>query len=462
MALRTIETSARRFTIAPEDAVPLTQRFWGVVQVHVVDDLTGMPPRTPVRAETGIRGFRSHAGAGGMVGLAARPADVFPKLAERSYTVSFSIHAEGFLSRDLEMTVPSTAQFPVRTVDAGAGPGDGAVTMGSVDGITPTETLLVGRPGRRERVVVQNVNAGTRVVSFTPALAMAHREGDPVIVEGLTPFNPGSILTQLTVALRREPVMVIGRTIRRNAGGVTPAAGAAVTLAGIWRELVPAAIEPPAASPDLVSLQPPLYADRSAATGQLRRREMTPVMGEDKDLLVGVDAGARRLSLSDHVNLSSGDVVLVDSDPAVQEYVTIDTITPVGAAEQPATVALTHPLAYAHRRGRRVRRMNPQPPGPNRAFSDDATTGDTCVFLNSLTGLSGVGVVEVHGGASAEYHRLGHFTAVSDGDGRFRLPLLSRVAKMEVQATEGPDSSGPVPFIPHYPVRENHLELELS
>lgn len=388
MPTQIISTSARTYTIAPEEAVPPSRRLWAVVQARVIDELTGAPPVGSVRIHTSRRGFSPRVASGGLVGLLAIPDIVFPQLDSQGYDVPFSVFVDGFVPRHEEANVPADLQYP---------------------GI----------------------------------------------------FEP--FVLPVDLALRREPIAITGRVLRRTAGVLTPVAGASVEVTGVWQVLVPAAAEPPSDAAFLASLEPPLYAPRTAATGQLQRREVTPVAGEDKVLTAWCAAGDDRIELSDWINLNSGDLLLIDSDEAIQEFGTIDTIDSVGAPDLPATITLEHGLAFSHRPSRRVRRVTLQVPGPARAFTRDALAGDTCVFLDSLSSLGGVEVVEISGGGPApEYHRVHLFNDVSDADGRYRLPLLSRVAKLELEANEGATSSGTVEFVPDYQRRENQFDIELS
>lgn len=388
MPTQIVNTGARTYTVAMEEAVPPARRLWAVVQARVLDELTGAPPLGSVRIHTSKQGFSPRVASGGLVGLLAVPDIVFPQLDVQSYDVPFSISADGFVPRHEEAVLPADPQYP------------------------------------------------------------------DVFVPFVLPDD---------VALRREPVAISGRVLRRSSGVLAPVAGASVEVTGVWQVLVPAASEPPSDAAALVSLEPPMYAHRTVATGQLQRREVTPVIGEDKTLTAWCAAGDDRIELSDWINLSSGNLLLIDSDPAVQEFGEIDTIDPIGAPDLPATVTLTHRLAFSHRPSRPVRRVTPQVPGPVRSFSRDALAGDTCVFLDSLTSLGGVEVVEIQGGgAPPEYHRVHLFNDVSDSDGRYRLPLLGRVAKLELEANEGATSSGTVEFIPDYQRRENQFDIELS
>jgi hypothetical protein len=214
--------------------------------------------------------------------------------------------------------------------------------------------------------------------------------------------------------------------------------------------------------PDIVSLQPPLYFARASTTGQLRMIEMIPVVDEDKRLLDEVRPHSNRLRLSDSVNLSPTDTIVIDvANPDLTEYLTIDTVSGAGTADQPATVILTQPVAYPHRRDAVVRKVTPQAPTPDPLllFNQDAIAGDTCVFLTTTDDLDTDTVVVITGGSDpAEYHRLSRFSAISDSNGYYRLPALSRVAQLEIEATHGGESVHQT-ISPNYTRRENRIDF---
>ena len=60
--------------------------------------------------------------------------------------------------------------------------------------------------------------------------------------------------------------------------------------------------------PNIVSLRPPLYFDREAATGDLNLSNLQPLPGEDKSLLDDVLEGADLIRLSNSQNLAAGDI----------------------------------------------------------------------------------------------------------------------------------------------------------
>jgi hypothetical protein len=388
MTTRSIVSGAVRYSVSLEDPVAMGRSFWAVVQARALDELSGEPPRVPVRITSPVAGLTSRNGPGGLVGLLGCPIGHFPALDAQDYTIPFTLQAEGYLPLDVEATLSQLPDFPD---------------------------------------------------DFVPA-----RLGD--------------------LPLHREPVLIGGSVLRRVNGRPVPVAGATVEITEIWPTLPPPDGSVPPQSPALVALRPPLHSSRTVgagpAGGRLRRREMVPVPGEDKNLLDEAPAGALRLRCSDRVGLATGAILLVDGDPSIEELVEIDSLNATAPAELPAEVRLTHPLAYRHRAGTRVRRVSPQAPSTFRQFTRDAIAGDGCVFLSSLAGLLGSAVVEVSGGgAPAEFRWMNRFVATSDAEGRYAFPPLSRVAQITVEASAGGDTTDPHEFVPDYTRRENRLDV---
>ena len=286
--------------------------------------------------------------------------------------------------------------------------------------------------------------------------------------EGYLPrTRPVPVMQMIDIALHREPTVITGRTVRANGNTTTPLAGATVSVTGLWRTPPPANLDVPADPPLLVSLRPPLYADRAVVTGHFQPRDLPPIAGDDKSLLDDVLAGANPIRLSNRQNLAPGDMLLIDvGQPDLTEFLAISTITGGSTADQPARITLDYPVAWAHRRNAVVQKVSPQPLGAMRQFTVEALAGDTCVFLDNVAGLATVHEVQITGGTSPdEYHSLKSFSATSDADGYYRLPPLSRVAQLEIHAekTVGAQTfSTQTPFRPDYNLRENRLDLTLT
>jgi len=272
---------------------------------------------------------------------------------------------------------------------------------------------------------------------------------------------------QIDLALHRQPVTISGRTVRLTGNASAPLPGTEVSLTGIWRIAPPADVIVPPDPPDLIHLQPGLYLDRQALTQFLQPRDLPVLVGSEKTLLNDVVPGIDAILLSDRQGLSVGDVLRIDVDqPDLAEFVEIKTVPVTSAPDQPTLITLNQVVMQSHRRESLVQRTVPQPPGIARPFTVDGTAGDTCVFLDNLTGLTTGHEVQITGMADKdEYHKLTTFSVLSDADGYYRLPPLSRVAQIEIHAekTVGIDTFKVITtFRPDYHQRENRLDLTLT
>lgn len=394
MARRNVVAGNLAYVISPDDPVVLGDRFWAVVRVHVLDELTGRPVRGDIAIQTDHPGLTTKITPDGLVGLVGRPRQVFPALNPldpnaQTYDVEFTVSATGYLPLTQTVTIPMMANFP----DV-----------------------------------------------FTPTL--------------------------VDVELHRAPIVILGRIVEMTGNTTSPLANVDVSITGIWPTLPPGnVVPPPADPPNFVSLRPQLNQARTTATGTLQRREMALVAGQDKRLLDNVAASETTLRLSDGINLNPTDILAIEPlNPDHVEFVTIQTVAPTTTPTGLSSVTLTHAIAQEHRRDALVQRALPQAPGFSNPLNRDAQAGDVCVFLNSMTDLGVATVVEVSGpvGDPIEYHRVSRFATTSDADGYYRLPLLSRVAQLEIQADDG--GGHPVQvrtLIPNYEEYENRVDFIL-
>jgi hypothetical protein len=272
---------------------------------------------------------------------------------------------------------------------------------------------------------------------------------------------------QIDLALHREPVTILGRTVRVTGNTLTPLPGTEVSLTGIWRIPPPADVVVPPDPPNLIHLQSPLYLDRSALTQFLQPRDLPLIAGSNKTLLNDVSAGTDAIQLSDRHGLAVGDILQIDVDqPDLAEYVEAKAVRTTSAPDQPTVITLNHELMQSHRRNSVVQPTLPQPAGIARPITVDATIGDTCVFLDNLTGLATGHEVQITGvPGKDEYHKLTTFSVLSDADGYYRLPPISRVAQLEIHAekTVGVQTfEVNATFVPDYHQRENRLDLTLA
>jgi hypothetical protein len=285
------------------------------------------------------------------------------------------------------------------------------------------------------------------------------------------PKGPNFPLTftppEIDVVLYRQPVFIVGRTARLINNASTPLAGAQISVTGIWRTPPPANVVVAPDPPNIVALQPPLYLDRAALTQSLTPRDLAPVIGNDKELMDDVAANAKPIRLSNRLGLAAGNILLIDAEqPDLAEFIAINSLPTTAPADQPTSVTLDQPLIFSHRRGALVRQVNPQAPGASRNITVDALSGDSCLFLSDLTGLSGAAEVEITGAPGPdEYHKVMQFTVTSDADGYYRFPPLSRVAQLEVHAEKvvgAQTFQATTTFRPDYQQRDNRLDFMLA
>jgi hypothetical protein len=272
---------------------------------------------------------------------------------------------------------------------------------------------------------------------------------------------------EIDVSLHRHPVFIAGRTARLINNASTPLAGAQISVTGIWRTPPPANVVVAPDPPNIVALQPPLHVDRPALTQSLAPRDLTPVMGNDKALMDDIAASANPIRLSNRLGLTLGDILLIDAaQPDLAEFIAIKTFPTTAPAEQPTAVTLDHPVIFSHRRGAIVRQVSPQAPGASRNITVEAFSGDSCLFLSALTGLSGAAEVEITGAPGPdEYHKVMQFTVTSDADGYYRFPPLTRVAQLEIHAEKvvGVQTfQATTTFRPDYHQRDNRLDFMLA
>lgn len=263
-----------------------------------------------------------------------------------------------------------------------------------------------------------------------------------------------------TIELHSEPVTIRGRVVASAGSVMTPVGGAAVRVTGIWRTVPVSALPPPPDPPEVVSLRPAVYFERTAAAGLVRQREMVPVVGDARTLLDQATASSVTLRVSNSDGVAAGSILRVDSGPDRSEFVTVLSVAAGSTVDQPATVTLMYPLRHEHSAGTDVIRVTPQPPGSDIALNVDAAEGDACVLLTAMTAIVPATIIELHGGPSpAEYHHVSRFDTVSDADGFYRLPPISRVAQIEIEVTDGVHTPLTDTVFPDYALPENRVDF---
>jgi len=296
---------------------------------------------------------------------------------------------------------------------------------------------LVGNPGR----LFPGLDTNTVPIAYSVAAPGYLRRDLQATLGPVVGFpNAFAALDRGELAMHRTAIELRGRVGRVGGLSPTPLVGATVRLAGVWSTFPPFNVVPDTVieAPNLVSLQPGLYADRVATTDGLRRRAMVLAAGEEKTLVRPAVAGDRDVRISDRVNLNPGDLLAFETAlPDRVEYVTMFAVHPGATPDEPATVTLIYPLAMLHEQGTVCVRATPQAPATNNPFNRDGVPAEQVAFLTALSGVSDGDTVEVGGGAAPEYHTVHLYHTTSDANGFYRLPPISRVASVKLHADSG-------------------------
>lgn len=394
-----IETLGRgSFRYCPDRLPPMADRLRSLLRARFIDELTGQGLTRDLTVISFTEGLRARSSDGGICGLVGNPLRRFPGLLNNAVPLAMEVSAARYLPR------------PVG--------GD----------LGPFSTLL-----------------------GHPADYPAH----------FSPLDLG------TLALHRAPTRLLGRAVGVNTAPTGPLAGVRVDIPRLWH-VFPRVDQDPdllVEQGQIVALSPGLYADRPAAAS-LRARALTPAAGEQKRLLAHAGLGQRELDISDRVNLAlaGGDLLAIEPDhPDLAEFIPTQQVLGATTDDQPAHVTLSHPLARAHREGVELVRVTPQAPAAANQLLRPGLGGDPTLFLDGALGLAPDAHFSVEisgGGPDPEYQQAALYSVLTDADGFYALPPLSRVARLELRASRA-DLPLPVvfDFSPDYDLFDNRLDF---
>jgi len=456
---RRIVVDSFAYDFVPDDPPALADRTWSLVQGRVIDEITG-EPLTAMTVSVAEPELGVKTGAGGTYTVFARPWHRFSPLDAPSYTISISIEADGYLPATRLVTITTgqrTIAAPAPVVPTNV------ITLSSTAGLVSGQLLLLGPAGSgQERRTIASIGPAANQVTLAAPVALPHPVGVPVVADAFVP------IVLADTAMHRVGVSIRGRAVRRNATGIgtQPIPGATISVQGLWRSAQAVAQHLPPVPGDGVSLSPGLYAVRSVGS-TLAVQGLPVVPGDDKLMLDPASAGETRVRVSNRLNLvfppapPPHSVLCIDPDNAeLTEYVGITAADGLGAVTEPGNVTLEHQLCADHRRGVRVQRVAPLAASLPKTLTDAGAPGDCCVFVSNLAGLAAAATVVVTGGpAPREYHNIHTFNAVSDADGYFRLPPISRVAQVRIDANAPPLAPMTFDYQPDYARRENWIDV---
>jgi hypothetical protein len=318
---------------------------------------------------------------------------------------------------------------------------------------------LVGNPGR----LFPGLDTNNVPIAYSVAAPGYLRRDLQVTLGPVAGFpNAFAALDSGELAMHRTAIEIRGRVGRVGGLSPTPLANATVRLAGVWSTFPPFNVVPDTVieAPNLVSLQPGLYADRVAATDGLRRRDMVLAAGDEKTLVRPAVPGDRDVRISDRVNLNPGDLLAFETAVSDRvEYASVSAVQPGAVSDEPATVTLAYPLAILHEQGTVCVRAMPQVPAANNPLIRDGVPAEQVVFLTALSGLVDGATVEIGGGAAAEYQTVRLYETTSDANGFYRLPPISRVASVKLHADSGALPSQEPVASPDYRRFQNFVDV---
>jgi hypothetical protein len=331
--------------------------------------------------------------------------------------------------------------------------------------LTPRSTVdgLAGLTGVPERALPflrtdpYDVDFSVAARRYLPFATNAHFANQPTFSDTFARRDLG------VIELHRENVELLGRVVRVSAAGTAPVSGATVRITGYWLRIPTPIAAPPPAAPDLVSLRPGVYLNRSSATARLRRRDFA-VTPDISELLEDAAAGTAQWRLSNRLGIAPGEILRIDAvDPELTEYLTVLSVSGSSVPGQPAEIVLRYPGRVDHRPGARVERMTAGAPGANNALVSDAMPGDVVVLTAGLAGIAGATTVEIDdGGPDPEYHIVSLFSVTTDAGGYYRLPALNRVGQLELTADDGVNPAVHNIVVPNYESAQNIADIVLT
>ena len=466
MARRDVQVGDTIVTVSPLEPPAVGDRHCALLRVGVTDEMTGRPPTAAVAAHLTAPGDASaRVVHQGLIGVSGRPTAAFASHLATTGRVELDITTARFAPRRLAVAfacglrrLASPATTATLTLDSSAGLLAGQrLLAGSADG------------SRAEFGVIAAIGPGANEVTLLQPLAFPYPAGSPV--------QP--LPADQAIQLRRRPVSLFGRILKRTGAVTAPLAGASVRVSKIWRTIPPAGVTavaelpvpggPVPATPwdaPIASLSPPAYVDMPTGSIELENRLVDGGVTA-KTLLDDAAQGSRSLRLSDAAGLGPTDVISVDADDdGRRELMEISTITPSAGPSDWARVTLVHPLARSHRPGRLVRRLLGPGAVPSKALNYDVAAGDEAVLFDAAT-ITGTHQVRLaYPGPPAAlqtFHRIDVLAATSDADGFYRLPPITRAGKIEIFVKDGGSAaSKAVEFAPDYELSENRVDVTVS
>ena len=461
MTAATVIANNLEFNYLGDTPARLGERWWAMAIGQARDEITDEPLRSALTVTVNRAGILSKVGADGTFCLVARPWLRFPPLLAPSPQVNVKIEAPGYVPYRHTFAM----SFDQRTIAAPPPvAGDSVFTLNSVSNLEPGDTLLLGPAGAgQEYVQVASINVGTKEVTIAGRLQHGHGFGVAVFPDKFTP-------AVADLYLRRLPVVVGGRVVRRNTALNTavPLSGASIVITDCWQTQLAVRTHQPGTMTNVnpalrlfpLALAPEIIVERANGVTSVGSMPLPATPAMVKHIVEPVQAGGRSVTLSDRAGVAIGGLVQLDTDLERSEYQTIVSLPALGVLTDPTKIGIALPLVHDHLGGAPVERINTAPPPPaTHAFKDGALPGDRTIFIDSLAGLAAQGTLRITDGAAPdEFHNFARYETKSDADGYFRLPPLHRVAQIHIRAASGPNIQD-IDVQPHYGDAEHRVDI---
>lgn len=263
-------------------------------------------------------------------------------------------------------------------------------------------------------------------------------------------------------------MIIRGKVLEQSGNSFVPVAGADVVVSGIWRTLPEVATQR-AGPPLMVNVHPPLYHDRSPGT-LCQMGQLNAVGTQRMVLLEHASQGTTKLHVSNASQLRPTNLIRIGGNrPDRAEVMAIVSMQPTTAI-QPSWVTVAWPLVWAHSAQTTVEQLNPSwstPPQGSSAptVSLEGHKGESCMFVDSTNQFVRDPYVKIGDGLGTipfEYHRHALFHATTQQGGEYRLPVLQRVAQLEITVSQGPGRGKTLKWQPDYSLPINQVDIVLS
>ena len=351
------------------------------------------------------------------------------------------------------------------------------LAQNSITGTVHVATDLTGARPKTARDGICGV-AGVPSRHFPELDTQPYEFGLSLEVGGFTPLSGRIVVPQQPnfpdvfagvdlgpVGMRRSPVTIVVRTLQLDGQNrPVPLPGATVEISSIWRTTLDMSGAPSA--PDIVSLRPPLYAERPQPGTTLEPVTMTPVAEPERLLERAAAPGASVLEVSRTGGLASGSLAGINVDDSDRiEYIEVADVVGPADPESPASLILALPVQNRHLQGAPVQEVTVAALGPPAAdLNVDGRSGDATAFVDTVAPFATDPVLRISGGPPPdEYVRAFRYLTTTDAEGYGYLPPLTRVAAVEIAASApGPLTAPATRFTPRYGESHNSFQLVLE